>query len=69
MKVAIIKWEIMKIFLSKIYTFLNENKRKSKNENNQIPFSLTTLSPYKSKWKIWMVVSLYSDYLKMRLSE
>ena len=28
-------------------------------ENSQIPLSLTTVSPCKNEWEIWMIISLY----------
>ena len=43
------------------YIFLDENWKNWSNEISQIPLSLTTVLPYKIEWKIWMIVSLYSD--------
>ena len=68
MKIAIIKWKILIILLSKIHIFFMKIG-KIENNNNQIPLSLTTVSPCKNKLKTWINFSLYFDHQKVRFNE
>ena len=69
-KISVIKWGMIKILVSEIHTIVfMKIKGKKTNGDSQIPFSLTTVSPCKNEWKIWMIVSLYYDYQKVRFNE
>ena len=48
-KITMIKFEIMKILVSKIKTIFHGNRKNQKNEDSQIIFSLTTISPCKNE--------------------
>ena len=50
------------------YIFLWKPK-KSKNEYDLILLSLINAPPCKNEWKIWMIVSLYSEHIKVRFNE